>query len=193
MVWLLLGLVIFLGVHSVRIVAEDWRNATRTRLGENAWKGLYSLLSAVGLGLVVWGFGQARLDPVVVWTPPLAMRHIAGLLMLIAFVLLAAAYVPRNQIKARLHHPMVLGVKTWAAAHLLANGRLADLLLFGAFLLWAVLDFRSARQRDQAAGTRYEAGTTGATVLTLLVGLLAWAGFAFWAHQWLIGLSPFGI
>ena len=171
MVWLLLGLVIFLGVHSVRIVADDWRQATRLRLGDNAWKGAYSLLSALGLGLLIWGFGQARLDALVLWAPPLPMRHIAALLMLLSFVLLAAAYVPGNRIKARLHHPMVLAVKVWALAHLLANGRLADVLLFGAFLLWAVFDFRSARQRDRAAGTLYPAGTGGATALTVLIGV----------------------
>lgn len=192
MAWLILGLVLFLGAHSVRIVADGWRTAMRGRLGEPAWKGLYSLVSIAGFGLIVWGFGQARLAPQVLWVPPLFMRHIAALLVLIAFVFLAAAYVPRNAIKARLHHPMVLGVKTWALAHLLANGKLADVLLFGAFLLWAVLDFRSARQRDRAAGTVYPPGNMAATLATVAIGAAAWAGFAFWGHQWLIGVAPLG-
>lgn len=190
MAWLILGLVLFLGAHSVRIVADGWRTAMRAKLGEGPWKGLYSLVSITGFGLIIWGFGQARLDPQVLWVPPLAMRHVAALLVLIAFVFLAAAYVPRNGIKARLHHPMILSVKVWALAHLLANGKLADVVLFGAFLLWAVLDFRSARQRDRAAAAVYPPGTLAGTLGAVVVGVLAWAGFAFWGHQWLIGVAP---
>jgi len=117
---LILGLVLFLGVHSVRIVANDWRTQVIAQRGEGAWKGLYSVLSVVGLVLVVWGYGLARQQPVVLWVPPVATRHIAALLTLVAFILLTAPYVPRNGIKARLHHPMVLGVKVWAFAHLTA-------------------------------------------------------------------------
>ncbi len=189
---LILGLVIFLGLHSVRVVAEGWRNGVRTRLGENAWKGLYSLASILGLVLIVWGFGLARQQPVLLWSPPLWTRHLAALLTLAAFVMLAAAYVPGNAIKARLHHPMILGVKTWALAHLLANGRLAGVLLFGSFLAWAVLSFRAARQRDRAGHITYPPGRTGPTLVTVAVGLAAWAGFAFWAHAAWIGVRPFG-
>ena len=192
MAWLILGLVLFLGVHSVRVLAEDWRTQTRARLGENAYKGLYSLVSVAGFALIVWGFGQARQQPVLLWTPPTGLRHAAALLTLLAFVLLAAAYVPGNAIKARLHHPMVLGVKTWALAHLLANGLLAQVLLFGAFLLWAALDFRAARQRDRAGQVVYAPGRAGPTVVTVLVGVAAWAAFAFWAHGAWIGVRPFG-
>lgn len=190
MTWLVLGLVIFLGVHSVRIVADGWRTSMRERLGEPAWKGLYTLLSIAGFSLIVWGFGQTRLQPEVLWVPPVAMRHVAALLVLIAFIFLAAAYVPGNAIKARLHHPMILGVKVWALAHLLANGKLADVVLFGAFLVWAILDFRSARQRDRAAGTRYPSGNAMGTALTVIIGIVAWAAFAFWGHQALIGVAP---
>ena len=190
MAWLILGLVIFLGVHSTRIVAEGWRTAMVARLGETTWKGLYALLSAVGLGLVVWGFGLARQQPVEMWWPPSFMRHVAWLLTLVAFVLLAAAYVPRNAIKARLHHPMVLAVALWAVAHLLANGNVAHGVLFGSFLLWSLLSFRAARGRDHAAQTAYPAGTTAGTLATLLVGGAAWALFAFWAHGALMGIRP---
>ncbi len=186
MFWLVLGLVLFLGVHSVRIVADGWRMQTIGRLGEGRWKGLYSIVSIVGFGLIVWGFGLARQQPVQLWSPPLGMRHLASLLTLIAFVLLAAAYVPRNGIKARVHHPMVLGVKVWALAHLLANGNFAHVLLFGGFLVWAVFTFSAARRRDRAAGT------TAGTVTTLVVGAGAWAVFAFWLHGLLMGIRPMG-
>jgi uncharacterized membrane protein len=187
---LILGLVLFLGVHSTRIVAEGWRTAMIRRLGEATWKGLYALLSAVGLGLVVWGFGLARQQPVEMWWPPSFMRHVAWLLTLVAFVLLAAAYVPRNAIKARLHHPMVLAVAVWAVAHLLANGNVAHGVLFGSFLLWSVLSFRAARGRDLAAQTTYPAGTAWGTAITVVAGSAAWALFAFWAHGVLMGIRP---
>lgn len=189
---LILGLLLFLGVHSVRIVAEGWRRRTIARVGEGPWKGVYTLLSLAGLALIVWGFGQARANPTVLWAPPVWTRHLAALLMLVSLVLLAAAYVPGNQLKARLHHPMVLGVKVWALAHLLANNTLADLLLFGGFLTWAVLNFRAARQRDRATGAVYAAGTPGATGVAVAAGVAAWAVLAFWAHGWLFGVRPFG-
>jgi uncharacterized membrane protein len=189
---LILGLVLFLGVHSVRIVANDWRTQVLAQRGEGAWKGLYSVVSAVGLGLVVWGYGLARQQPVVLWLPPVATRHVAALLMLASFILLTAAYVPGNGIKAWLHHPMVLGVKVWAAAHLLANGYLADVVLFGAFLLWSVLSFRAARARDRAAGTVYPSGNALATGITAVVGTVLWLVFTLWLHVLLIGVRPFG-
>ncbi len=192
MLYLISGLVLFLGVHSVRIVAEGWRTQTIARLGALPWKGVYSLLSLLGFGLIIWGFGLARAQPVQLWSPPLAMRHLATLLTLIVFVLLAAAYVPGNGIKARLHHPMVLAVKVWALAHLLANGNLAHVVLFGAFLVWAVLNFAAARRRDRQSGTIYARGKAGATALTVVIGGFAWAVFAFWLHGWLMGIRPFG-
>lgn len=191
MALLVLGLVLFLGVHSVRIVADDWRSAQIARRGEKAWKGLYTLLSIVGFVLIVWGYGQARTEPVFLWQPPLWTKHLASLFVLLAFVLLAAAYVPRNAIKARLHHPMVASVKLWAFGHLLANGTLADVLLFGSFLVWAVFTFRAARRRDRAAGTLYPPGTVRGTALTLVAGVAAWVVFALWLHAWLIGMRPF--
>ena len=190
---LILGLVLFLGVHSVRIFANDWRTQTIAGRGEGTWKGLYSLLSIAGFGLIIWGYGLARQQPVVLWVPPVGMRHVAALLTLIAFVLLVAAYVPRNGIKARLHHPMVISVKVWAFAHLLCNGNLADVVLFGAFLVWAALSFRAARARDRAAQTVYPAGTAMGTTSTVVVGTVALAAFALWLHGVLIGVRPFGV
>lgn len=191
---LLLGLVLFLGVHSTRVFADGWRSRVIAERGEKPYKGLYSLVSIAGFALLIWGFGVARHEPVVLWpAPPVGMRHLASLLTLVSFVLVTAAYVPRNAIKARLHHPMLIGVKAWALGHLLANNTLAEALLFGAFLLWAVIAFIAARRRDRAQGTVYPAGTTGRTVETVVIGVLTWAVFAFWLHRVLIGVQPLGM
>lgn len=192
MTLLLLGLALFLGVHSTRIVADGWRTATIARVGEKPWKAIYSLLSIAGFVLLVIGYGAARQSPVVLFAPPTWTRHLAALLTIPAFVLLVAAYVPGNAIKRAIGHPMVAGVKVWALAHLLANGTLADVLLFGTFLAWAVLGFIAARRRDRAAGTTYPAGPGSRTAITVVVGLVAWAVFAFALHRPLIGVAPFG-
>ena len=189
---LILGLVILLGAHSVRIFAEGWRERQVARLGIETWKRLFALVSLAGLVLIAIGFGQARSAPTVLWYPPLALRHAAGLITLLSFVLLAAAYVPDTRIKAKLGHPMAAGVKGWAFAHLLANGNLADVVLFGVFLAWGVLYFGSARRRDRVAGTVYPAGTVKGDLTAVAVGVAAWIVFAFWLHGWLIGVRPFG-
>lgn len=191
MTYLILGLLLFLGTHSLRIVAEPWRLRTIARIGENAWKGGYSLLAIAGFVLVVWGYGEARKAGVYLYEPPAFTRHIAGLLMLVSLVLLVAAKLPGNLIKAKLGHPMIIGVKVWAFAHLLANGRLADVVLFGSFLAWAVADFIAARKRDRAAATVYPKGDEPRTVLTVVIGAVVWAVFVAGAHQWLIGVPPF--
>jgi uncharacterized membrane protein len=193
MLTLVAGLVLFLGAHSVRVFADGWRRSMISGVGEKPWKGVYTLVSIAGFVLIVVGYGMARHDPVLLWgQPPVAMRHVAALLTLVAFVLLAAAYVPGNGIKAKLHHPMILGVKVWALAHLLANNTLADVVLFGSFLVWAVLDFRAARKRDQAQGTVYREGTMARTAIAVVVGAVAWAVFAFWLHRAWIGVAPMG-
>jgi len=196
---LLLGLVLFLGCHSVRVFGEKWRLKTQLRLGDKMYKGLYSLASMVGFVLIVYGFSVVRLDSPVLWLPPVAMRHVASLLMLFSMILLVAAYVPHNAIKDRLHHPMVLSVKVWALAHLLANGRLADLILFGAFLAWSVLNFRAARQRDRAvenlttASDALEAVASPSTMKVMVIGALVWALLLLGGHAWLFGVSPVGL
>lgn len=189
---LITGLVLFLGIHSVRIVAEGWRSRQRARLGEKGWKLAYTAVSLLGFGLMVYGYGLARQTPLALWATPRGMNHLAALLTLLSFVLLAAAYIPGNAIKARLRHPMMLSVKVWALAHLLANNTLADALLFGSFLLWAILAFRAARQRERLNPPAAVQAKASATALTVLVGIAAWAAFALWGHQALIGVRPFG-
>jgi uncharacterized membrane protein len=192
LIYLVAGLVVFLGVHSSRMLADGWRSRTIERLGAKPWKAVYALVSLAGLALLVLGYGVARQQPVQLWSPPVGLRHAAALLTWFAFVLLAAAYVPGNQIKARLHHPMLLGTKVWALAHLLANGTLAGAILFGSFLLWAVTMFASARRRDRREAVRYASGKASRTVITLAAGSVAWAAFAFWLHGLLIGIRPIG-
>ena len=188
---LIIGLIIFLGSHSCRIFAEPWRNHMIDRLGEVKWKGLYTIISIIGLVLVVIGYGQARQTPVVLWQPATYLTHIAILLNLVAFIFLAGSSPSNNAIRLKLKHPMILGVKVWALAHLLANGTLVDLILFGSFLLWAVLDFRSARKRPILMPEKAVVSTK-ATVIVIISGIVIWAAFIFGLHQYLIGVSPLG-
>ena len=192
MALLILGLALFLGAHSPRIVADGWRATRIAKMGLKPWKGVVSVVSIIGFVLIIWGYGVARQAPVVLYTPPVWARHVAALLILPAFILLVAAYVPGTRIKRASGHPMVAGVKLWAFAHLLANGTLADVVLFGAFLAWSVASFLGARRRDRAAGVVYAAGPVVRDVTAVVVGALAWAVFAFWLHGWLIGVRPFG-
>lgn len=194
MILLLLGLVLFLGVHCARFAFPAARQRFIDERGEGAWKGLYSLASLIGLVLIVVGYGQARLAPVSLWVPPAFLTPVNWLLMVATFVLLAAAYVPGNAIQAKLGHPMVLGVKVWAFSHLLVNGMLADVLLFGSFLVWAVVDFVASRRRDRAEGVvRHHDGGALGWIAPIAVGLVLWAVFVFWAHRALIGVSPMGV
>jgi uncharacterized membrane protein len=198
MIWLILGLLLFLGVHSVAIVSPGGRERLMTRLGEGAYKGLYSLVSAVGLGLIVWGYALSREAPVLLFHMPGGFRHLAALLLLPVFVLLLAAYLP-GRIQRAARHPMLLAVKLWALAHLLAQsstgGSLADLLLFGGFLVWAVFDRVSLKRRAQVGDLRPVPAlpASGANDLIAVVGGLAlYALTVVWAHQALFGVRPFG-
>lgn len=188
---LVLGLLIFLGTHSVRIVADQWRGDCIARVGERRWKGIYSALSGIGLVLIIWAYAAARENPIILWQAPLWSRHLAALLTLPAFVLITAAYVPGTRIRAAVGHPMVAGVGLWALAHLVANGSVADLLLFGGFLLWSIADFASARGRDRRAGTRHATKSVLFDGIAVLAGIVGWAVFARFLHGWLIGVQPF--
>jgi uncharacterized membrane protein len=192
MLMLIAGLIIFLGLHSSRIFAENFRAGVIASRGEGMWKGIYSVLSISGLLLIVYGYGEARLAPITLWHPPVWTRHVAALLTLFAFILLAAAYIPKNPIKAKLAHPMLLGTKVWAASHLLANGNVADVLLFGGFLVWAILCFRAAKKRDRAVGSVYQSGPALTLFATVGLGIFLWAAFAFYLHAAWIGVRPFG-
>jgi uncharacterized membrane protein len=187
---LLLGLALFLGVHSVSIVAPAWRDAMAARLGAGAWKGLYSLVSLAGFVLLLKGYALARLEPSLVWVPPTGLRHVAALLMLPVFPLLFAAYLP-GRIRDAAKHPMLAAVKFWALAHLLANGMLADIVLFGSLLVWAVLDRISMKRRAPRA-TPAAPPKPYNDVLAILLGLTVYALFVMGAHQMLFGVAPFG-
>lgn len=190
---LILGLIIFIGMHSVRIISDDFRKRQIAKLGDQYWKAMYAAVSLVGFVLIVIGFGIARAEPVLVWNPPLWTRHVASLLTIPAFVLIAATFVPGTRIRARVGHPMLLGVKIWALAHLLANGALADLLLFGAFLIWSIVGYAIARRRDRKAGTIYPVGPVNRDVTAIVSGLAVWVLFVFGLHAWMIGVSPMAL
>ena len=193
MLVLVVGLAIFLGVHSVSIVAPEWRSATVARMGERPWKGVYSLASAVGLALIVVGYGMARRDPLVLYAPPAALRHLTLVVMLPVFPLLFAAYMP-GRIRAAAKHPFLLAVKIWAFAHLLANGTVADVLLFGGFLAWAVADRISVKRRPAAQTHEVPAAPPSAAndAIALVGGLVVYAVVLLWAHRWIVGVSPLG-
>lgn len=185
---LILGLIIFLGVHSLSIVAEHQRNRMVQRLGEGPFKGLYSLVALLGLVLLIWGYGQARLEPVVVYTPPMWMRHLSMVLLIPVFPLLFATYLP-GRIQRALKHPMLVAVKLWAVAHLLANGMLADILLFGGFLAWAVVDRISLKRRAPRATPELPYKPMN-DVIAIAAGLVVYALFVVWLHRVLIGVAP---
>jgi uncharacterized membrane protein len=186
---LVLGLVIFLGMHAFSM-ARGARAALIARIGEGPYKGLYSVVSLAGIVLIATGFGAYRESGYIpVWDPPVWTRHLALLLVWLAFVCVAAAYLP-GRIKARLKHPMLAGVKIWAFAHLLANGDLGSILLFGSILIWAVLARISAKRRNVAAqhgGTAAPAGLRN-DVLAVVIGTVAYGIFVVWLHPWLIGV-----
>ena len=187
---LMIGLVVFLGVHSIALAAPAFRSRAIARMGEGAWKGLYSLVAAVGLVLIVYGFHLARESPVVLYVPPGWLRYLTFVLMLPVFPLLIAAYLP-GRIKTAMKHPLLNAVKFWALAHLLANGTLADVLLFGGFLVWAGVERMSLKRRVQAVPAA-PAGRFN-DLIAVLVGLALYVLFIEWAHLRLFGVSPLSL
>jgi len=190
MTYLIAGLLLFLGVHSIAIVAPAWRDGMAARLGDASWKAIYALVSVIGFVMLVHGYGLARAEPMVLYTPPMWMRHVASLLMLPVFPLLLATYLP-GRIKAAVKHPMLTATKAWALAHLLVNGNLADVLLFGGFLAWAVADRIAVGKR----AVQRKPVVTGAPsrmndVLAIVGGLVLYVVVIAWAHQRFIGVPP---
>jgi uncharacterized membrane protein len=192
MALLILGLVIFLVVHSTRIVADPWRAQIIQRIGPMPWKGLYAVFSIVGFVLLVIGFRHARHETTVLYVTPDWMKHVTAVLMMVSLTFFVAAYVPKNWFKAKFHHPQVLSVKVWAFAHLLSVGVVADVVLFGAFLAWAIVLFAASRRRDRENNIVYPPGNAVGTTLTLALGLVAWSVFALLLHGPLIGVRPLG-
>ena len=187
MVIIILGLIIFFGVHSLSIYNFQLRNSLLAQHGEGRFKGLYSLVSLIGFALIVWGYGQARLSPTVVYVPPAGLKHATLLLMLPFFVLFLSTYLP-GKIKATLKHPMLVSIKLWALAHLLANGMLHDVILFVAFLAWAVVDRISVKKRPAAEVV--PASFNKNDVIAIVGGLILYVVFSMWLHVLLIGVAP---
>ncbi len=190
MTLLIVGLVLFLGVHSVSIAAPAWRNAQVARIGEKPWKGIYSLLSIAGFVVLLYGYGAARHTPTLLYTPPAGLRHLALLLLVPVFPLFLATYLP-GRIRTAVKHPTLVAVKLWAVAHLLANGTLADVLLFGGFLAWAVADRISMKYRTPRAVPAAPPRPSN-DVIAVVAGLAIYALFVVRVHLWLVGVSPLG-
>jgi uncharacterized membrane protein len=189
---LILGLLVFFGVHTLTSL-RDTRAALIGRLGENGYKGLYSLVSLAGLALIVWGYARYRATGWIdVWHPPVAFRHITLLLMLPAVILVVASYI-RGRIYTTLKHPMLAGIKLWAAAHLLANGDLGSIVLFGSFLAWAVYDRISLKHRADAGAPPIPVGGAGNDVIAVAVGVVVYLALAFAFHPLVIGVPVVGV
>jgi len=187
---LILGLIVFLGGHSIAAFTLRLRERAVLTLGEGPWKGLYGLVAIIGFVLIVWGYGQARLHPHLLYTTPYWMRHVTFLLMLPVFPMFLAAYLP-GRIRTTLKHPMLVAVKTWAVAHLLVNGTLADVLLFGGFLAWAVLVRISLKRRaPRPVPSLPRSGWNDA--IAVAGGLAFYLAFLFWLHPLLIGVPLIG-
>ena len=181
---------IFLGIHSLGFLAPAWRLSLIDRFGNTPGQGAAGLVALLGLVLIVWGYGLARVEPVPIFAPPVWTRHLGLLIMLPAFPLFFAAYLP-GRIKEAVGHPMLTAVILWALAHLLANGNLADLVLFGALLFWALADRISLFSRVAPPVQGAPPGKAN-DLIAILLGLAVYLGFLFWAHAWLFGVSPLG-
>lgn len=191
MLLLIVGLLVFFAAH-LAPTQSALRASLVERFGEGPYKIAFAVLSAIGLALIVLGWSKLALHPgknPVLWDPPLWTRHVAIALMLPAFVLLLAAYIP-SRIRDAVRHPMLTAVKIWAFAHLLANGDLASLLLFGSFLAYAVFDRISVKKRGALGPLGSRAGTLQGDLVAVGAGVAAYLAFLFWGHDLLIGASP---
>lgn len=188
---LVLGLVIFLGIHLVRVVAPGFRVRVIESRGKGTWMAIYAVVSLVGLALVIYGFGEARGETGMLYDPPVFLRHIALPLMLLAFVVLAAGFLPAGRIAVAVKHPQILAIKIWALAHLLANGETGSVLLFGSFLAWAVVLRIGLKRRERVGETVLPVFKSARhDVLAILIGLAAYVLFIWQLHEWLFGVAP---
>ena len=185
----LIGLLLFIGIHSISILNESWRNLMVNKIGEWTWKGTYSFVSIFGFILMVWGYGVTRYDSTLLYTPPLWLQHFSLLLLLPVFPLLVAAYFP-GRIKTATKHPMLISTTLWAVGHLFSNGSLVDVILFGSFLIWAIMDRISIEHR-QPRPTPGAPHSTFNDIIACVVGLGLYLAFIFWLHELLFGVSPF--
>ena len=183
---LIIGLFVFFAAHSISIVNVSWRDRVAARIGTLTWQGLYALVAITGLALTIWGYGVARQDPVVLYLPPVWLRQAATLLQIFVFPLLLATYLP-GRIQTASKHPTLVATKLWALAHLLANGTLADVLLFGSFLAWAVADRISLKRRTPPPVPVLPSSRLN-DVLVIVLGLTLYVAFVLWGHGWLIGV-----
>jgi len=186
---LFLGLVVMLGAH-VFVTFRDARAGLMARLGQNGYRALFSAVSIAGLALIVWGFAQYHVHAPQIWSPPAFMRHITEGLMLFAVIFFTAAFIP-SHIKAKLKHPMLAGVKTWALAHLLSNGDLGSILLFGAFLAWGVYARIAAKRRGDLGAISAPAGYTN-DVIVVVLGIVIYLALGYAFHPMVIGVPVFG-
>jgi len=188
MLVLILGLVLFLGIHSVRMIAPGFRDQRMEAMGENGWKGVFAVISLVGLALIIWGWSKYRLEAPEIYQPPEWGRHANYLLTLLAFILIASANVKAGRIKAAVGHPMLLGTIFWSLGHLLANGDLASILLFGAFLVYAIADRIAVVGRADSPPVFV---SYRGDVIAIVGGGVVYAAFLFWLHGALIGMPLF--
>ncbi|MBB4566062.1 NnrU family protein [Rhizobium leucaenae] len=187
---LILGIILFLGIHLIRVVIPDFRRSMIASLGESGWRIGYSIVSILTLILLIYGFGQAR-DSTPIWSPPFWMSHITILLMLFALICLVASLLPAGYIAVRTKHPMVLSVKIWAFAHLLSNGDGAAMLLFAAFLAWGVIVRISLKRRERAGEISLRPFVSAKYDLyAIIIGIVVWGLIIWKLHEWIIGVSP---
>ena len=188
MLILITGLLIFFTVHSISIVNESWRDSMVDKLGISLWRGLYSLVAVIGLLLIIWGYVLARQQPLLIYPPSIWLHRISLILLIPVFPLILATWLPGN-IKAKVKHPMLLAIKIWALAHLLSNGMFSDVILFGSFLIWSIINLRSMRIRRVRTDPNTKAFVANDT-LCVTIGTGLYILVSLWLHDWLVGVPP---
>lgn len=191
MLILVIGLVIFFCLHSVRLVAPQWREKSMAAHGAMRWKMRFGMVTLIATAFIVMGYMQVRLEPVWLWFPPVWTRHLAGLLVLVALFFVGSALVPNTTMKKKVGYPMLIAVKVWAFAHLISNGTLADAIIFGSFLVWSIVSFAVYRRRDRKAGVvRDQESGVQFDLAAFTFAMVSWFAIAFYLHQAIIGVSP---